>query len=95
MQEGVQVAQRLHLQVFDQPGDSFDGFQECGDDDHRPRALGNPFGQINARQPSRGEERGRQFLDEEDGRVARRQENEERDPAAPCVPGETAGVAES
>ncbi len=80
MEGGVHVPQRLHLQVLQKSNHPFDALEKRGNDDHRARTGGDPARKIDPRQPSRRDEPCPQLLDEEDGRLARRQEIQEHQP---------------
>ena len=90
----VEVAERLHLQVREQPLDLFHAAEEHGHDDHRPGALGNPVAEVEARQPSRRHERGHDALDDEHGELAGGEQREQRrDHGDPAARSNRAGVA--
>ena len=75
---GVEVAERLHLQVRQEPLDVPDAAQEHGHDHHRAGALGDPFAEIEAGEPARRHERGHDALDDEQSEFARGEQREHR-----------------
>ena len=76
----IEVAEGQHLEVLEQLPDSLDARQQRRHHDHGPRALRHPVQEVEAGQPPRRGEAGRQALDDGDRHVARRQQQEERHP---------------
>ena len=64
MDVGVEVPEGLDLEVLEEMLDALHAPEERRDDDHRPRALRDAVGELEARKPARRHERGDEALDE-------------------------------
>ena len=76
---GIEIAEREHLDVFEQRVDAVGARQHRRDDDHRAGGVGNAVGEVEARQPLRADDVDDRPLDARDREVARRQQHEQRD----------------
>ena len=74
---GVEVAERLHLQVRQEPVDLPHAAEEHGHDHHGAGALRDPFAEVEAGKPARWHERRHDALNEEYRELARGQQREQ------------------
>ena len=61
---GIEVAERLHLEMLQQVLDAGDAAEQRRNDHHRPRALGNAGFEVQPRQPARRHQRGDDALNQ-------------------------------
>ena len=79
MDAGVEVPQRLNLEMRQQRLDTLHAAEQRRDDDHRPTGLGNVALELEARQRARLDQTGQQPLHGRDGQLGRRDEREQDD----------------
>ena len=92
---GIDVAERLNLQVVEQLVHARDTGEEGGHDDHRPRVLGDPRGTVEPGEPLWRHHPCRQPLHERDRELAGGEKQQRRRPRpCPCPGGlaQQAGV---
>ena len=89
MNVGIEVAERLHIEVGDQVHDALHAVEQRRHDDHRPGRGGHGV-ELDTRQPARRDQIADQPLQQLDDQLAGRHRHEERDQherrAAPPLP---------
>ena len=78
MDVGIEVAERLHLEVLQQALDAGDAAEQRRNDHHRPGALGNAGFEVQPRQPARRHQRGDDALHQLHRELARGQQHEQQ-----------------